>query len=177
MQQRIEQIILKNLIHNEEYSRKVLPFLNKAYFMEPTDKILYEQVDSFINKYNKNPSCFPPVFPSCSGNGTIYHFADSGASCGYFWISNEFPSKPPFITTKPSTHAATFGSRLSRVDRYICCMFSTVTSPEFTKKTNANSRLRYLLREGCIRSWIVESDWIPSMAVFSRSSRFSSLPI
>ena len=56
MQQRIEQIILKNLIHNEEYSRKVLPFLNKEYFMEPTDKILYEQVNSFINKYNNLPT-------------------------------------------------------------------------------------------------------------------------
>ena len=31
MLQRIEQIILKNLIHNEEYSRKVLPFLNKEF--------------------------------------------------------------------------------------------------------------------------------------------------
>ena len=56
MQQRIEQIILKNLIHNEEYSRKVLPFLNKEYFIEPTDKILYEQVNSFINKYNNLPT-------------------------------------------------------------------------------------------------------------------------
>jgi replicative DNA helicase len=56
MQQRIEQIILKNLIHNEEYSRKVLPFLNKDYFLESTDKILYEQVNSFINKYNNLPT-------------------------------------------------------------------------------------------------------------------------
>ncbi len=56
MQQRIEQVILKNLIHNEEYSRKVLPFLNKEYFIEPTDKILYEQVNAFINKYNNLPT-------------------------------------------------------------------------------------------------------------------------
>jgi len=56
MQQRIETLILKNLIHNEEYSRKVLPFLNKEYFMERTDKLLYEQVDSFINKYNNLPT-------------------------------------------------------------------------------------------------------------------------
>jgi len=49
MQQRIETIILKNLLHNEEYSRKVLPFLNKEYFIEHTDKILYEQVNAFIN--------------------------------------------------------------------------------------------------------------------------------
>jgi len=56
MQKRIEQIILKNLIHNEEYSRKVLPFLNKEYFIEHTDKVLYEQVNSFINKYNNLPT-------------------------------------------------------------------------------------------------------------------------
>jgi len=56
MQQRIEQIILKNLIHNEEYSRKVLPFLNKEYFIESTDKILYEQVNAFVNKYNNLPT-------------------------------------------------------------------------------------------------------------------------
>ena len=56
MQQRIETIILKNLLHNEEYSRKVLPFLNKDYFLEHTDKLLYEQVDLFINKYNNLPT-------------------------------------------------------------------------------------------------------------------------
>ena len=46
MQQRIETLILKNLIHNEEYSRKVLPFLDKEYFVEHTDKLLYEQINS-----------------------------------------------------------------------------------------------------------------------------------
>ena len=56
MQQRIETLILKNLIHNEEYSRKVLPFLTKEYFMERTDKLLYEQVNLFINKYNNLPT-------------------------------------------------------------------------------------------------------------------------
>jgi len=56
MQQRIETLILKNLIHNEEYSRKVLPFLTKEYFMEHTDKLLYEQINSFINKYNNLPT-------------------------------------------------------------------------------------------------------------------------
>jgi len=56
MQQRVEALILKNLIHNEEYSRKVLPFLSKEYFMEHTDKLLYEQVNTFINKYNNLPT-------------------------------------------------------------------------------------------------------------------------
>ena len=56
MQQRVEALILKNLIHNEEYSRKVLPFLKKDYFMEHADKLLYTQVESFINKYNNLPT-------------------------------------------------------------------------------------------------------------------------
>ncbi len=56
MQQRIESLILRNLIHNEEYSRKVLPFLKDEYFMENTDKLLYKQVDNFINKYNNLPT-------------------------------------------------------------------------------------------------------------------------
>ena len=56
MQQRIETLILKNLIHNEEYSRKVLPFLSTDYFLEHTDKLLYQQIESFITKYNNLPT-------------------------------------------------------------------------------------------------------------------------
>jgi len=56
MQQRIETIILKNLLHNEEYTRKVLPFLDKEYFVEHADKLLYEQIDTFVNKYNNLPT-------------------------------------------------------------------------------------------------------------------------
>ena len=57
MQQRIETIILKNLIHNEEYSRKVIPFLSKEYFVENTDKILYTEINKFIEKYNNLSVC------------------------------------------------------------------------------------------------------------------------
>ena len=56
MQQRIEVIILRNLLHNEEYTRKVLPFLDKEYFVEHADKLLYEQIDTFVNKYNNLPT-------------------------------------------------------------------------------------------------------------------------
>ncbi len=56
MQQRIETIILKNLIHNEEYSRKVITFLSKEYFVENTDKILYTEINKFIEKYNNLPT-------------------------------------------------------------------------------------------------------------------------
>ncbi len=56
MQQRIETIILRNLLHNEEYTRKVLPFLDKEYFVEHADKLLYGQIDTFVNKYNNLPT-------------------------------------------------------------------------------------------------------------------------
>ena len=53
---RTEIAILKNLLQNEEYTRKVLPFLKVDYFTEHADKTLYEKVNDFVNKYNTLPS-------------------------------------------------------------------------------------------------------------------------
>ena len=53
---RLETTILKNLIYNEEYTRKVLPFLSVNYFQEREDKILYEKIDEYINQYNALPT-------------------------------------------------------------------------------------------------------------------------
>lgn len=50
---RIEQQILSNLIHNENYCRKVLPFLNKTYFADRKELVVVEEIVSFFNKYNK----------------------------------------------------------------------------------------------------------------------------
>lgn len=50
---RIEQTILSNLLHNEEYSRKVLPFLNKRYFSDRKEAIIFEEYQKFFDKYNK----------------------------------------------------------------------------------------------------------------------------
>lgn len=52
----IEQTILSHLAYNEEYSRKVLPFLKEEYFVDPSHKITFKLVDSYINKYNGLPS-------------------------------------------------------------------------------------------------------------------------
>ena len=49
--ERIETTILRNLIFNEEYSRKVIPFIQPAYFEKRTEKIIYEQIAEFIGKY------------------------------------------------------------------------------------------------------------------------------
>ena len=50
---RIEETIISNLLHNEEYARKVLPFIDKRYFSERKEKIIFEEYDKFFDKYNK----------------------------------------------------------------------------------------------------------------------------
>lgn len=53
---KLEQTILKNLIFNDDYLRKVLPFLKKEYFSDLTEKVLYEEVSNFITAYNNPPT-------------------------------------------------------------------------------------------------------------------------
>ena len=53
---RTETAILKNLLQNEEYTRKVLPFLKTDYFTENADKTLYDKIHNFVVKYNSLPS-------------------------------------------------------------------------------------------------------------------------
>ena len=53
---RLEKIILKNLIHNDDYSRKVLPFLKTDYFSDRSEKVLFEEITLFVNKYKSLPT-------------------------------------------------------------------------------------------------------------------------
>ncbi len=50
---RIEQQILSNLIHNEHYCRKVIPFLKREYFGDRKESVVVQQIIEFFNKYNK----------------------------------------------------------------------------------------------------------------------------
>jgi replicative DNA helicase len=52
----VEKIILKNLIKNEPYTRKSLPFLKDEYFLATEDKELFSIIREFILKYNALPS-------------------------------------------------------------------------------------------------------------------------
>ena len=52
----IDRTILANLIHNEEYLRKVLPFCDKKYFQDLTERTVYEVIDEYVAKYNNAPS-------------------------------------------------------------------------------------------------------------------------
>ena len=52
----IETTILGNLLQNEEYTRKVLPFLKNDYFTSNAEKIVYGTVNDFVIKYNSLPT-------------------------------------------------------------------------------------------------------------------------
>jgi replicative DNA helicase len=47
---------LKNLIYNEDYTRKVLPFIQSNYFSDNTEKILFKEIFEFVNKYKNLPT-------------------------------------------------------------------------------------------------------------------------
>ena len=53
---RIEQKILSNLIFDENYCRKVIPFIKKEYFADRKEVILADEIVSFFTKYNKPAS-------------------------------------------------------------------------------------------------------------------------
>jgi replicative DNA helicase len=53
---RLEQKILSGLIHNEEYTRKVAPFISPDYFQDRLEQIIVHEITSFFSKYNALPT-------------------------------------------------------------------------------------------------------------------------
>ena len=56
MTQTIERTALTQLVTNEQYARKVLPFMKKAYFADRTERTVFEEITKFVDKYNKIPT-------------------------------------------------------------------------------------------------------------------------
>ena len=56
METRIEQTILKNLIQNEEFTRKCIPFLKSEYFTDTAERTIYEFTYEYFQKYTKPPT-------------------------------------------------------------------------------------------------------------------------
>jgi replicative DNA helicase len=50
---KVEILILRNLLYNEEYLRKVVPFIKADYFEDPHQKIVFEEVLNFVSEYNQ----------------------------------------------------------------------------------------------------------------------------
>ena len=53
---RIETTILSNLLYNEEYTRKVIPFIRQEYFSDHTERTIFKTINDYVEKYNNNPS-------------------------------------------------------------------------------------------------------------------------
>ena len=51
--EKVEFLILRNLLHNEEYLRKVIPFIKPEYFEDNHQKIIFEEIQNFVEKYNQ----------------------------------------------------------------------------------------------------------------------------
>ena len=54
--ERIEDTILRNLVQNEPFTRKVIPFLKEEYFSESDEKTVFNEVVSYFDKYTKPPT-------------------------------------------------------------------------------------------------------------------------
>ena len=52
----LEKTILRNLLRNDDYTRKVLPFIKDEYFSAEEDRVLYKEIKDFVIKYNKAPT-------------------------------------------------------------------------------------------------------------------------
>ena len=52
----IERTILTNLLFNDDYNRKVIPFLKSEYFQDYNEKVVFDLIDSYVKKYNSFPS-------------------------------------------------------------------------------------------------------------------------
>ena len=54
--QTIEKTTLAELVGNEQYARKVLPFMKGEYFADRTERIVFEEIQKFVEKYNALPT-------------------------------------------------------------------------------------------------------------------------
>jgi archaellum biogenesis ATPase FlaH len=53
---KIESTIFANLLFNEYYARKVIPFLKDEYFSDHSDRNVFKLIDEYVKKYNSFPS-------------------------------------------------------------------------------------------------------------------------
>ena len=56
MTAKIEKMVLSSLVNDDEYSRKVAPFLKEEYFADPAEKVVFKRTYDFILEYNSRPT-------------------------------------------------------------------------------------------------------------------------
>ena len=56
LEQTIERTTLSQLVCNEQYARKVLPFIKGDYFSDKIERTIFEEIQKFVGKYNNVPT-------------------------------------------------------------------------------------------------------------------------
>jgi replicative DNA helicase len=55
MMDKLEVIVLKNLVYNEKYCRKVLPFIKPEYFETHEERVVFEEINKYVQEYQTQP--------------------------------------------------------------------------------------------------------------------------
>ena len=55
MMEKLEVIVLKNLVYNEKYCRKVLPFIKPEYFEVHEEKVVFDEINKYVQEYQTQP--------------------------------------------------------------------------------------------------------------------------
>ena len=50
---KVEILILRNLLYNEDYLRKVIPFIKADYYEDSNQRIVFEEIEKFVQQYNQ----------------------------------------------------------------------------------------------------------------------------
>ena len=54
--EKTEILVLKNLIYNEDYVRKILPYLKQEYFQDYSQRVVFQEIEGFFVSYNQLPT-------------------------------------------------------------------------------------------------------------------------
>lgn len=78
----LESVVLSQLIYNQEYQRKIQPYLKADYFDNEGDKVIYGLIDSFTSEYNAQPSidALAIMLENCKLNEHVFEQAISSIS-------------------------------------------------------------------------------------------------
>jgi len=87
-----EIVILSSLVHDETYARKVLVHLKEEYFQDPTQKILFNTIKDYVQKYQAPPSKME-VGVTIQNNRDLNEGETEAAVAAVHEIYEAFPSR------------------------------------------------------------------------------------
>ena len=97
MTPRIERTIPSNLIHNEEFARKVIPFLKEEYFQDAIEKVIFKSIWRYAEEYKSavTPAALAIEVKKTSLNDEQYRVSLEYLEglpiedVGFEWLTNE----------------------------------------------------------------------------------------